>query len=128
MWRRTAVMAWKEFVQIVRDYFQDAPVLIASVVAGAQLSGMLAALIGGAVTGWLSSKWAVVLGLALSAVSVLAFFVLHTYLVTTGPSLGEHLRSMVTGFRSAPAADSSSTNTTRSAAYGSRTPATTGGK
>ncbi len=32
----------------------------------------------------------------------LAFFVLHTYLVTTGPTLGEHLRSMVTGFRSAP--------------------------
>jgi thiosulfate reductase cytochrome b subunit len=36
----------------------------------------------------------------------LAFFVLHTYLVTTGPSLGEHLRSMLTGFRSAPAAGS----------------------
>lgn len=36
----------------------------------------------------------------------LAFFVLHTYLVTTGPSLGEHLRSMVTGFRSAPPAGS----------------------
>jgi thiosulfate reductase cytochrome b subunit len=35
----------------------------------------------------------------------LAFFVLHTYLVTTGPTLGEHFRSMVTGFRSAPAAD-----------------------
>jgi thiosulfate reductase cytochrome b subunit len=33
----------------------------------------------------------------------LAFFVLHTYLVTTGPSLGEHLRSMVTGYRSVPA-------------------------
>jgi thiosulfate reductase cytochrome b subunit len=33
----------------------------------------------------------------------LAFFVLHTYLVTTGPTLGEHLRSMVTGFRSVPA-------------------------
>ncbi len=33
----------------------------------------------------------------------LAFFVLHTYLVTTGPTLGEHLSSMVTGFRSVPA-------------------------
>jgi thiosulfate reductase cytochrome b subunit len=33
----------------------------------------------------------------------LSFFVLHTYLVTTGPELGEHLRSMVTGFRSVPA-------------------------
>jgi thiosulfate reductase cytochrome b subunit len=36
----------------------------------------------------------------------LAFFVLHTYLTTTGPSLGEHVRSMLTGFRSAPPADS----------------------
>ena len=32
----------------------------------------------------------------------LAFFVLHTYLVTTGPTLGEHLRSMVTGYRAVP--------------------------
>jgi thiosulfate reductase cytochrome b subunit len=32
----------------------------------------------------------------------LAFFVLHTYLVTTGPTLGEHLRSMLTGYRSVP--------------------------
>jgi thiosulfate reductase cytochrome b subunit len=36
----------------------------------------------------------------------LAFFVLHTYLVTTGPSLGEHVRSMLTGYRSAPPAGS----------------------
>jgi thiosulfate reductase cytochrome b subunit len=33
----------------------------------------------------------------------LAFFTLHTYLVTTGPTVGEHLRSMVTGYRSVPA-------------------------
>ncbi len=32
----------------------------------------------------------------------LAFFVLHGYLVTTGPTLGEHVRSMVTGYRSVP--------------------------
>jgi thiosulfate reductase cytochrome b subunit/cytochrome c553 len=35
----------------------------------------------------------------------LAFFVLHAYLVTTGPTLGEHLRSMITGYRSVPADD-----------------------
>ena len=33
----------------------------------------------------------------------LAFFVLHAYLVTTGPTLGEHVRSMVTGYRTVPA-------------------------
>jgi thiosulfate reductase cytochrome b subunit len=33
----------------------------------------------------------------------LAFFTLHTYLVTTGPTVGEHVRSMVTGYRSVPA-------------------------
>jgi thiosulfate reductase cytochrome b subunit len=32
----------------------------------------------------------------------LAFFVLHVYLVTTGSTLGEHLRSMLTGYRSVP--------------------------
>ena len=31
----------------------------------------------------------------------LAFFVLHVYLVTTGRTVGEHLRSMVTGYRDA---------------------------
>jgi thiosulfate reductase cytochrome b subunit len=38
----------------------------------------------------------------LGAWAFLAFFVLHTYLVTTGPTLGEHLRSMLTGYRSVP--------------------------
>ncbi len=45
-------------------------------------------------------------GALLGVVLFLSFFVLHTYLTTTGPSLGEHVRSMLTGFRSAPAADS----------------------
>jgi thiosulfate reductase cytochrome b subunit len=32
----------------------------------------------------------------------LTFFVLHVYLVTTGRTVGEHLRAMVTGYRPAP--------------------------
>jgi thiosulfate reductase cytochrome b subunit len=34
----------------------------------------------------------------------LAFFVLHGYLVTTGDTVGDHLRSMVTGYRTVPGA------------------------
>lgn len=34
----------------------------------------------------------------------LAFFVLHAYLVTTGRTVGDHLRSMITGYRTVPAA------------------------
>jgi thiosulfate reductase cytochrome b subunit len=34
----------------------------------------------------------------------LAFFVLHTYLVTTGHTVGDHLRSMITGWQTVPAA------------------------
>jgi len=29
----------------------------------------------------------------------LSFFVLHAYLVTTGRTVGDHLQSMVTGYR-----------------------------
>jgi thiosulfate reductase cytochrome b subunit len=35
----------------------------------------------------------------------LTFFVLHVYLVTTGRTPGEHLRSMITGYRDAEPAD-----------------------
>ena len=38
----------------------------------------------------------------LGAWSFLAFLVLHAYLVTTGATLGDHLRSMVTGYRTVP--------------------------
>jgi thiosulfate reductase cytochrome b subunit len=33
-----------------------------------------------------------------------SFFVLHVYLVTTGTRVGDHLRSMITGYQSVPAA------------------------
>jgi thiosulfate reductase cytochrome b subunit len=36
----------------------------------------------------------------------LAFFVLHTYLVTTGHTVGDHLRSMITGWQTVPATSS----------------------
>jgi MFS transporter, DHA1 family, inner membrane transport protein len=57
------------------------PVLIASIVSGAQISGMIAALVGGAITGLLSSKWALVWGLILSGIGVLAFQVHTPWLV-----------------------------------------------
>ena len=57
-------------------------VVIAVIVSGALVLGMFAALVGGAVTGQLSSKWALVLGLSISAVGVLAFQVHIPWLVT----------------------------------------------
>jgi MFS family permease len=56
-------------------------VVIAAIVSGALVSGMFAALFGGAVTGQLGSKWALVLGLLISAVGVLAFQVHSPWLV-----------------------------------------------
>jgi thiosulfate reductase cytochrome b subunit len=35
----------------------------------------------------------------------IAFFVLHTYLVTTGHTVGDHLRSMITGWQTVPASE-----------------------
>ena len=49
------------------------PVTISSVVAGAQVAGMLTALLGGGITARLGSKWVLVLGLALSGISSFAF-------------------------------------------------------
>jgi thiosulfate reductase cytochrome b subunit len=37
----------------------------------------------------------------------LAFFVLHAYLVTTGHTVSDHVRSMVTGYRTVPAESNS---------------------
>jgi thiosulfate reductase cytochrome b subunit len=61
---------------------------------------------------WAIGRWPE-LGAALGGLSVVApvhnlgawlfmtFFVLHVYLVTTGPTVGEHLASMITGYRHA---------------------------
>jgi MFS family permease len=49
------------------------PVTISSIVAGAQLIGMLAALLGGALTNRFGSKWMLLCGLILSGISSLVF-------------------------------------------------------
>ncbi len=50
------------------------PVAISSVVAGAQIAGTATALLGGVITGRLGSKWVLVVGLALSSVCSLVFW------------------------------------------------------
>lgn len=50
-----------------------APVTISSVVAGAQMTGMVTALLGGAITARLGSKWVLVGGLLLSCLGGLSF-------------------------------------------------------
>jgi thiosulfate reductase cytochrome b subunit len=42
---------------------------------------------------------------ALGSWLFLSFFTLHVYLVTTGPTVGEHLRAMVTGYQRVPQVD-----------------------
>ena len=49
------------------------PAAIGGIVAGAQVAGMIVALLGGAITGRLGSKWTLVCGLALSGLGALAF-------------------------------------------------------
>jgi len=49
------------------------PAAIGGVVAGAQVTGMVAALLGGWITGLLGSKWALVVGLIFSGLGSLAF-------------------------------------------------------
>jgi MFS family permease len=51
------------------------PAVIGVVASGALVAGMVAALFGGTITGMLGSKWALVCGLAFSAVGALAFLV-----------------------------------------------------
>lgn len=58
------------------------PAAIGGVVAGAQVAGMAAALLGGWVTGLLGSKWALVCGLVFSGLSSLAFQAQAVWLVT----------------------------------------------
>jgi thiosulfate reductase cytochrome b subunit/mono/diheme cytochrome c family protein len=62
---------------------------------------------------WAVGTWPTLGGLGivapvhnLGAWLFLAFFVMHTYLVTTGNKVSDHLRAMVTGYQSVPAEDS----------------------
>ena len=60
------------FLIYLQEQLGLAPVTISSVVAGAQMVGMVTALLGGAFTGKLGSKWTLVTGLALSGLGSLA--------------------------------------------------------
>jgi MFS transporter, AAHS family, 3-hydroxyphenylpropionic acid transporter len=61
------------FLLYLQEQFGLPPVAISGIVAGAQLTGMLTALLGGAVAARLGSKWVLVTGLFCSGVSSFAF-------------------------------------------------------
>ena len=69
------------FVIYLQDQLRLKPVEISSVVAGAQIVGMLTALLGGIVASRLGSKWVLAGGIALSGLSSLAFQVHSFWLV-----------------------------------------------
>ncbi len=60
------------FLIYLQEQLGLAAVTISSVVAGAQMAGMVTALLGGAITGKLGSKWTLATGLALSGLGSLA--------------------------------------------------------
>ena len=57
------------FLIYLQEQFGLAPAAISGVVAGGQIAGMAAALLGGAITARLGSKWVLVCGLVLSGLS-----------------------------------------------------------
>jgi MFS transporter, DHA1 family, inner membrane transport protein len=57
----------------LQEQLHLAPISISSVIAGAQVAGMLTALIGGAIAARLGSKWVLIGGLGLSTLASLAF-------------------------------------------------------
>jgi MFS family permease len=85
-WQPAVVLIFAQMVNGIRDmpqsaffliYLQEklslAPFAISSVVSGAQLVGMAAALLGGGLANKLGSKWVFFLGLILSGISSLVF-------------------------------------------------------
>ena len=86
LWRPALLLIFAQLASGLRDmpqfaffliYLQEqlhlAPVTISSVVAGAQIASMLSALVSGAVTARLGSKWVLTGGLLIAGVSSLAF-------------------------------------------------------
>jgi DHA1 family inner membrane transport protein len=61
------------FLIYLQEQLGLAPKAISSVVAGAQIAGMVTALLGGAIVARLGSKWVIVCGLILSGLSSLVF-------------------------------------------------------
>ena len=85
-WQPALLLIFAQFAAGMRDmpqfaffliYLQEqlalSPVTISTVVAGAQIASMIAALVSGAVTARLGSKWLLVGGLALSGLTSLVF-------------------------------------------------------
>ena len=70
------------FTIYLQDQLNLKPVILSSVIAGAQIAGMITALLGGAIAARAGSKWVLVGGLALSGLSSLAFQVHSFWLVT----------------------------------------------
>lgn len=66
------------FLIYLQENLALAPVTISTVVAGAQITSMLTALLGGAVTARLGSKWVLVVGLLLAGINSLVFQ-LHSF-------------------------------------------------
>jgi MFS family permease len=94
-WRPAILLIFAQLASGMRDipqfaffliYLQEQlgllPVTISSVVAGAQLAGTVAALLGGAMTHRLGSKWVLVCGLILSGLSSLVFHLQAFWWVT----------------------------------------------
>lgn len=69
------------FLIYLQEQLDLTPVTISSVVAGAQIAGMVTALLGGAIAARLGIKWVLVCGLALSAVASVVFQVHSLWLV-----------------------------------------------
>lgn len=61
------------FLIYLQEQIGLTPIMISSVVAGAQLSSTVLALLGGAITMRLGSKWVLALGLMLAGLSSLVF-------------------------------------------------------
>ena len=69
------------FLIYLQEQLRLTPATISGVVAGAQVAGMVAALVGGAMAARLGSKWVLACGLALAGVSSLVFQVHWLWLV-----------------------------------------------
>jgi MFS family permease len=78
-----AVMPQLSFFLIyLQEQLLLAPATISYVVAGAQVAGMLTAVLGGAITARLGTKWVLVCGLALSTLASFAFQMQSFWVVT----------------------------------------------
>lgn len=96
VWLPAVVLIYMQISNGMRDmpqmafiliYLQEqlglAPVMISGVVAGAQIAGMMTALLGGTIAARLGSKWVLVCGLTLSILGSLAFQIHTLWLVVT---------------------------------------------